>query len=154
MKAIDLSEVRSIEDSSYKFPWSNRIFLDCLAAGYKCLIVEVSSKVAGYCIVALAADEVHILNICVGPEFRRMGCAQHLIENEIKTAERSNSGSIYLEVRVSNIAAIRLYKKLGFKKMGLRKGYYPSEEGREDAYIYSLALEGSKTHISNLNLYV
>ena len=63
LRSADLSDVSLIEGSSYKFPWSNRIFLDCMAAGYKCRVVEVEAGVAGYCIVANVADEVHVLNI-------------------------------------------------------------------------------------------
>ena len=153
LRGVDLSAVALIESSSYRFPWSNRIFLDCLAAGYKCRVVEVEARVAGYCIVANVADEVHVLNICIGPDFRRSGCATRLIENEIREAHANKAGSIYLEVRVSNIAAINLYTGLGFKQVGRRRDYYPSEGGREDAFIYSLALKSVKLGVSHLNLY-
>ena len=154
LRSADLSDVALIEGSSYKFPWSKRIFLDCMAAGYKCRVVEVDARIAGYCIVASAPDEIHILNICIGADFRRSGCATRLIENEIEEAEANKVESIYLEVRVSNLAAINLYTRLGFKQVGRRRDYYPTEGGREDAFIYSLALKSIKLGVSHLNLYV
>ena len=154
LEESDLPAVVKIEQASYRFPWSERIFLDCMAAGYRCRVVLSDGEVAGYCIVAYATCEVHILNICVGPEYRKGGCARQLIENEISKAVESNLREIYLEVRVSNMAAISLYKGLGFKKVGLRKDYYPAESGREDAYVYRLLLKSFVQGVSNLNLYV
>ena len=151
LEKTDIFPITQIEQASYKFPWSEKIFLDCMAAGYRCRVVEFRGKVAGYCVVATAVDEAHILNICVGPEFRREGCARLLIQNEISIAVNANLSSLYLEVRVSNLAAINLYAGLGFRQVGLRKDYYPIEGGREDAYIYSLSLENIKRG-SNIHL--
>tara|TARA_B100000579_G_C22796552_1_gene837445 strand:+ start:907 stop:1413 length:507 start_codon:yes stop_codon:yes gene_type:complete len=150
----DFPSILEIEQASYNFPWSERIFLDCVAAGYHCRLLLKGEDVAGYCIVAYAAEEVHILNICVGPEYRRKGCARLLIENEISKGAKSSVKEIYLEVRVSNIGAICLYKGLGFKNVGIRKDYYPTESGREDAYVFRLLLEDFELGFSGLNLYV
>ena len=105
-------------------------------------------------IVAYAAEEVHILNICVGPKYRREGCARLLIKNEILIGTESGAKEIYLEVRVSNLGAIDLYKGLGFKNVGLRKDYYPTGSGREDAYVFRLLLEDFEHGFTSLNLYV
>ena len=150
----DIPSVLKIEQASYRFPWSERIFLDCVAAGYHCRVLLKEGDVAGYCIVAHAAEEVHILNICVGPEYRREGCARLLIKNEISIGAESGAKEIYLEVRVSNLGAIGLYKGLGFKKVGVRKDYYPTGSGREDAYVFRLLLEDFEHGFTSLNLYV
>ena len=150
----DFSSVLKIEQASYKFPWSERIFLDCMKAGYHCRVLLKGEDVAGYCIVAYAAEEVHILNICVGPKYRREGCARLLIKNEILIGTESGAKEIYLEVRVSNLGAIDLYKGLGFKNVGLRKDYYPTGSGREDAYVFRLLLEDFEHGFTSLNLYV
>lgn len=150
----DFPSILKIERASYKFPWSEKIFLDCVAAGYHCRALLDEGDVAGYCIVAYAAEEVHILNICVGPEFRRKGCARRLIENEILKGAESGAKEIYLEVRVSNVGAIYLYKGLGFKNVGVRKDYYPTESGREDAYVFRLLLTDFEHGFCGLNLYV
>ena len=154
MKEADLLAVRAIEVASYDFPWSEKIFLDCLLAGYVCQVVEVEQKVAGYCIVTRAVQESHVLNICVDPKYRRSGCARQLIENEIAGALENNVNSICLEVRVSNVGAIELYTGLGFHQFGQRTDYYPAKNGREDAFIYRISVEGMRPKISNLNLYV
>ena len=150
----DFPSVLKIEQASYRFPWSERIFLDCVAAGYHCRVLLKEGDVAGYCIVAHAAEEVHILNICVGPEYRREGCARLLIKNEISIGAESGAKEIYLEVRVSNLGAIDLYKGLGFKNVGVRKDYYPTGSGREDAYVFRLLLEDFEHGFTSLNLYV
>ena len=150
----DFPSVLKIEQASYRFPWSERIFLDCVAAGYHCRVLLKEGDVAGYCIVAHAAEEVHILNICVGPEYRREGCARLLIKNEISIGAESGAKEIYLEVRVSNLGAIDLYKGLGFKNVGVRKDYYPTGSGREDAYVFRLSLEDFEHGFTSLNLYV
>ena len=150
----DIPSVLKIEQASYRFPWSERIFLDCVAAGYHCRVLLKEGDVAGYCIVAHAAEEVHILNICVGPEYRREGCARLLIKNEISIGAESGAKEIYLEVRVSNLGAIDLYKGLGFKNVGVRKDYYPTGSGREDAYVFRLLLEDFEHGFTSLNLYV
>ena len=150
----DFPSVLKIEQASYRFPWSERVFLDCVAAGYHCRVLLKEGDVAGYCIVAHAAEEVHILNICVGPEYRREGCARLLIKNEISIGAESGAKEIYLEVRVSNLGAIDLYKGLGFKNVGLRKDYYPTGSGREDAYVFRLLLEDFEHGFTSLNLYV
>ena len=89
--------------------------MDCVAAGYHCRVLLKGENVAGYCIVAYGPEEVHILNICVGLEYRREGFARLLIKNEISIGAESGAKEIYLEVRVSNSGAIDLYKGLGFK---------------------------------------
>ena len=150
----DIPSVLKIEQASYRFPWSERIFLDCVAAGYHCRVLLKEGDVAGYCIVAHAAEEVHVLNICVGPEYRREGCARLLIKNEISIGAESGAKEIYLEVRVSNLGAIDLYKGLGFKNVGVRKDYYPTGSGREDAYVFRLLLEDFEHGFTSLNLYV
>ena len=150
----DLPSILKIERASYNFPWSERIFLDCVAAGYHCRVLLKGVNVSGYCIVAHAAEEVHILNICVGPEYRREGCARLLMKNEISIGVESGAKEIYLEVRVSNVSAIYLYKGLGFKNVGVRKDYYPTDSGREDAYIFRLLLEDFEHGFTSLNLYV
>ena len=150
----DFPSVLKIEQASYRFPWSERLFLDCVAAGYHCRVLLKEGDVAGYCIVAHAAEEVHVLNICVGPEYRREGCARLLIKNEISIGAESGAKEIYLEVRVSNLGAIDLYKGLGFKNVGVRKDYYPTGSGREDAYVFRLLLEDFEHGFTSLNLYV
>ena len=84
--------------------------------------------------------ETHILNLTVSSQFRNNGIGSSLIQLIINDARIRNSQDIILEVRSSNKKAQSLYKKLLFKQIGLRKDYYDSNEGREDAYVLKLEL--------------
>ena len=133
----DLDQVYSIEVRSFPAPFSKEIFLKELSIPFAKLkvIVEqgVSPIVRGYIDYWFVADEVHLLNLAVDPEFRRKGLANSLMEVMIEDAKRVGQKSIYLEVRQSNFGAQDFYRKLGFKDIGIRKGYYV--ETNEDALV-------------------
>ena len=90
--------------------------------------------------VSMAGGEAHIMNICVDPEVQGQGAGSKLLENMIELAT-NKAETIFLEVRPSNRIAIALYEKRGFNEIGVRKGYYPAENGhREDAVMLALEL--------------
>ncbi len=141
MTEADLPAVLEIERRSYDFPWSPGIFRDCLRAGHCCRVLEeAEGRLLGYAILAVGAGEGHVLNLCIDPEHRRQGHGSYLLRRIIQSARRLGAGTLYLEVRPSNKAALRLYERLGFREVGRRKGYYPALEGREDALVLALAL--------------
>lgn len=140
MTTSDLFGVMSIEESAYEFPWSLKIFEDCLAAGYQCLTARIDHTLAGYAIQSVAAGEAHILNICVSHRFRQRGLAKQILNELIARAHQQNAATIFLEVRPTNHAALKLYAKLGFQQIGVRKNYYPHKNGREDAIVLSLGI--------------
>jgi ribosomal-protein-alanine N-acetyltransferase len=87
------------------------------------LVAVAGNRVVGFVVMrTLAEDEREILNLAVGPDFRRKGVARALFER----AMQNFSGSIFLEVRESNRAAIKFYKSLNFKELSRRAGYYDS----------------------------
>jgi ribosomal-protein-alanine N-acetyltransferase len=135
MRQSDLSAVMEIERASYEFPWTEAIFRDCLRAGYHCRLYDSVDGVLGYGVMSLGAGECHLLNICVHPRYRSRRLATGLIESLLQTAIRRRAAVALLEVRVSNHAAYRLYTRLGFNEIGLRKNYYPARRGREDALV-------------------
>ncbi len=139
MTHSDLSAVLAIETTNYKFPWSRDIFLDCFKVGYGCWVCEEDSKILGYSIMTLGVGEAHLLNISIAPEEQGQGVGRKMMEQMIEIA-KNEAETMYLEVRPSNPGAIALYKKLGFKEIGTRKGYYPAENGREDAVMLALTL--------------
>ncbi len=141
MRESDIAAVVGIETRSYDFPWSDAIFSDCLRVGYCCWVVEQGASVCGYGIMSVAAQESHILNICIAPEARRLGAARMLMLNLLELAANHHARISFLEVRPSNSAAIRLYESLGFRRVGTRKGYYPAKSGREDALVMSTPLD-------------
>lgn len=139
MTLSDLPAVLEIEKHNYQFPWGEDIFKDCFKANYECRVCEELDRVLGYCIVAMGVGEAHILNISVHPEEQNQGIGRKMLEHSIESA-RGRAETIFLEVRPSNTAAIALYKNIGFNEIGIRKGYYPAENGREDAIMLALEL--------------
>ena len=135
MVEIDLPEIAAIEQASYAFPWSENIFRDCLRVGYTCRALDLAGQVIGYGVMSLGAGEAHILNVCVRNEFRSLGFGRRLLEHLLERAGASGVAEAFLEVRPSNLAAIRLYQHLGFEQIGIRRGYYQSPDGREDAIV-------------------
>lgn len=139
MTHADLPAILIIEDKNYLFPWTEDVFHDCLKARYDCWVCEEEGNVLAYCIVSMAAGEAHILNLCVTPEEQGQGIGRKMLEHVIDQA-RNAVETIFLEVRPSNAVALALYKKLGFVEIGVRKGYYPSLTGREDALMLALGI--------------
>ena len=141
MMEIDLPEVAGIEQGSYAFPWSENIFRDCLRVGYTCRALDLAGQIIGYGVMSLGAGEAHVLNVCVRDEFRTVGFGRRLLEHLIERAAAAGVTEAFLEVRPSNLAAIRLYQHLGFEQIGIRRGYYQAPDGREDAIVLKLTLK-------------
>jgi ribosomal-protein-alanine N-acetyltransferase len=135
MMEMDLPEVATVEQSSYAFPWSENIFRDCLRVGYTCRALDLAGRIIGYGVMSIGAGEAHILNVCVRDEFRNLGFGRRLLEHLLERAGVAGVGEAFLEVRPSNLAAIRLYQRLGFEQIGIRRGYYQAPDGREDAIV-------------------
>jgi [ribosomal protein S18]-alanine N-acetyltransferase len=140
MMEMDLTEVAAIEQKSYAFPWSENIFRDCLRVGYTCRALDLAGQIIGYGVMSMGAGEAHILNLCVREEFRIVGFGRRLLEHMLERAAVSGVGEAFLEVRPTNLAAIRLYQRLGFEQIGIRRGYYQAPDGREDAIVLKLDL--------------
>ena len=90
--------------------------------------------------MSVGAGEAHILNVCVHPEYRSRGLGSRLLQRLLTLARKHGADTAFLEVRISNRAALGLYQKLGFNEIGLRRGYYPLEDGKEDAVLLALSL--------------
>jgi len=84
-------------------------------------------------------DELELLNIVVAPSSQGLGLGTVLVEHLILFSKKNQFKNIFLEARASNATAIHLYLKSGFKQVGLRKNYYPGDQGREDALVMQLA---------------
>jgi [ribosomal protein S18]-alanine N-acetyltransferase len=140
MRATDVAEVVAIERASYQFPWSEGIFRDCLRVGYLCRVVTVDRRVLAYGVMSFGAGEAHILNLCVSEAYRCHGVGKRLLGALMERAAAAGMAEAFLEVRPSNTAAIRLYLALGFEQVGMRRGYYQSVSGREDAAVLKRVL--------------
>ncbi|MGH8538948.1 MAG: ribosomal protein S18-alanine N-acetyltransferase [Stenotrophobium sp.] len=136
MQASHLPQVLEIELRAYPFPWSEGIFKDCLRSGYSAWVVMgPAGELLAYTLMSMAAGEAHVLNLCVDPLAQRQGIGRFLLRHLMTLARAAYSTMLLLEVRRSNKAALRLYESAGFARVGLRKGYYPAADGREDAIV-------------------
>ena len=127
--------VGTMERRNYEFSWTDGIFRDCLKAGYVCQRMLLDQDMIGYGIMQAAADEAHILNLCIDESYQKQGFARALLEHLIQLAGQQRANTVFLEVRPSNPRAIDLYERSGFNEVGVRKGYYDSANGREDAIV-------------------
>lgn len=140
MRDNDLSMVLEIEREAYSFPWSEGIFRDCLRAGYCCWVVEQHHYVRAYGIMQVGGGESHILNLCVRAGARGQGLGRALLVHLLEVAREHRADTALLEVRPTNRAALGLYEAMGFNEVGVRRGYYPGRDGREDALILAICL--------------
>lgn len=142
MEEPDIPEVGRIEQLAYDYPWTPGIFRDCLRMRYDCSVHLDRGGIVGYILLTAAAGEAHVLNLAVDPERRGEGFARRLLRYAIRKARRTGVEAIFLEVRPTNTAALRLYFSEGFRQVGRRRDYYPAETGREDALVLRLTLAG------------
>jgi [ribosomal protein S18]-alanine N-acetyltransferase len=141
MTANDLDTVVATENEIYPHPWTRGNFIDSLAAGYHCWIMELSGEIIGYSVVMIAAGEAHLLNLGIAAEWQRRGLGSEMLKFLLKLARDSLARKIYLEVRPSNVAGRSLYAGAGFSEIATRRGYYPAHDGREDAVVMELELK-------------
>ena len=140
LRESDLDAVMAIEQRAYPFPWTRGIFRDCLLAAYPAWVLHEHGLVVGYGVVSLAADEAHILNVCIAPERQGRGHGRRLLRALVDYARDNGAARVFLEVRPSNPQAIALYHDEGFNEIGRRPRYYPSHDGREDALVMAMEL--------------
>lgn len=136
----DLGAIFRIEKRAYISPWSKGVFKDCLNIGHCCQVLECQGQVIAYGVLSVAAGEGHILNLCVSPDWQGRGLARRMLEHLVALAGVYGARTLFLEVRPSNAIARHLYQSGGFCEVGIRHGYYPARDGREDALIMALEL--------------
>ena len=140
MTTADLDRVTANECRAYGFPWSRQVFVDCLDAGHECWVAIVGGVVVGHGVLSVGAGEAQLLNVCVVPDVQGAGHGRALATRLVERARAAGAGRVFLEVRISNRVAMTLYDAMGFQEAGRRRGYYPTERGREDALVMALDL--------------
>ncbi len=140
LREQDVDPVAQIESDVYAFPWSPGNFRDSLQAGYRCWGCWCADTLVGYAILMTAVDEAHLLNLAVARDWQRQGIGHRLLHFIMAEARKLECVMLYLEVRPSNLNAIRLYETAGFQQLGLRRDYYPAVTGREDALFFGVEL--------------
>lgn len=143
LSEADIPAILAIEHLCYPFPWSEKVFIDCLTGAYLCRGLTDDGVLIAYAVLSVAVGECHILNICVSPGYQGTGVASVFLTAMLEEAHEWGAEIAFLEVRASNLAALGLYSKLGFSEIGQRKGYYPNGDSREDALVLSLPLSPS-----------
>lgn len=139
MRRRDLDAVAAIERSIYPFPWTRGNFADSLLAGHDAWVLEIEieelPQLIGYAIVMWLPDEVHLLNLSVCAPMQGKGYGREMLRWLMRDATARGASGMLLEVRPSNGPALALYRSSGFEPLGMRRGYYPAENGREDAHV-------------------
>ena len=141
MREPDLEEVLAIESAIYTHPWTRGNFADSLVAGYECRTWRLDGELLGYFVLMVAAGEAHLLNLSIAPAHQRRGHGTTLLREATVIARARGARGIFLEVRPSNAGAQALYTRFGFRKVAVRRGYYPAQVGREDALVLTLPLQ-------------
>ncbi|MCH8543340.1 MAG: ribosomal protein S18-alanine N-acetyltransferase [Alcanivorax sp.] len=140
MVAEDIAALLPIENAGQPTPWTAQVFADCLRPGYCCYVVvagadsEAETPVA-FQVLSHVLDEAHLLNIGVHPDWQRRGIAATLLQHTMAHLAEARISMLYLEVRESNQAGRKLYRRLDFVLTGRRKDYYNRPGGREDALL-------------------
>ena len=149
MLQADVPAVHAIEQVVSDDPWTLKIFSDCLLVGYKCFVfeevVQDQKDIIGYGLLSIDKREAHILNVSIRADKRRQGLGIRMMHNLLRIARKYFIKKVNLEVKISNKPAIDLYKKLNFKQVGIKAGYYPLPDGsHEDALVFVLQLKKIK----------
>ncbi len=135
MREADLDAVMAIENVIYTHPRTRGNFADSLGAGSHCWVLEYNATMVGYAVLNVAAGEAHLLNLSIAAPSQRRGLGRTFLRYIFDFIKKNKVESLFLEVRVSNAAARALYAQAGFREIGMRRGYYPSYAGREDAIV-------------------
>ena len=143
MKDTDIAAVSRIEKLTHIQPWSENVLTDCYHSDYLCLVAEENDyqkELKGYIILSQVLDEAHLLNLCVSLKYQGFGLGRELTARGIKEVFKRGARKMFLEVRRSNMRAIRLYESFGFSEIGIRTNYYQGSSLSEDAVVMALVL--------------
>ena len=139
-KLSDLDNIFKLESNSYDNPWTIGILRDCLVNHYDFYKAEYNNNLIGYIIAKISIHETHILNLTISEDYRHRGIATELLEMIFSKCYIVNSLNIFLETRVNNTPAIKLYEKHNFRRISIRKNYYQTSDGKQDAIIFKKIL--------------
>jgi len=144
LRVDDLVQVAALEARIHIAPWTIGNFRDALAAGYPSRVGERDHRVVAYGVLMISPGEAQILNLSVVEEARREGIGRALLRHFIDDARNFCVDQLFLEVRASNVAALRLYESEGFAPIARRVSYYPgaaTDDPREDAIVMRRAVD-------------
>ena len=129
----DIEVLTEAEKRCFKDPWTKEMFSAVLKLPFQYgFIAEEGGQVCGYCCLSVLFEEAEVLNIAVDTPFRKRGVGAEILQNALEKAKELGAEKCFLEVRVSNLPALTLYRKFGFENLSIRAKYY--EDG-EDALV-------------------
>ena len=131
---VDIDIVMEIESIAHSHPWKRKNMDDSLAGHHRCVGYFDKEKLLGFYIASAAGGDAELLNIAVNPKSQCKGVASALMDDLMVWAEKK-AETVFLEVRISNKKAIRLYQRYDFMEVGERPNYYPTLNGKEHALI-------------------
>ena len=141
MLAAHLEAVVAVEQRAYAHPWNRTNFLDALQSGYQVQMLLAGEVLLGYFVAMQGVDEVHLLNITVAPDYQGQGWSRVTLDALAVWSRGQGAQWLWLEVRVGNLRAMRVYEAHGYQRVGQRKDYYPAGNGqREDAVVMGLRI--------------
>ncbi len=146
IKKEDVDELLEIEKKSFPSPWSREMFLRELEVAFSYhRLIELKGKkeILGYIFCWLGKDEASILSLAVAPKMRGKGLGSFLLKKALDELFSLGILRVWLEVRVSNLPAQALYRKFGFKLVGIRRGYY--RDTGEDALVMEKELKDAQS---------
>ncbi|WP_392562062.1 ribosomal protein S18-alanine N-acetyltransferase [Orbus sturtevantii] len=136
----DVNEAYQIELLCHPIPWSKETFATNQGERYLNKKITLKQHLVGFLICQVVLDEATLFNIAIHPDAQKQGLASALLTQLITELEDKNIRTLWLEVRASNRAAIALYLHMGFNEITIRKNYYPTAQGREDAIIMAYTI--------------
>ena len=140
IKAEDVERVAEMEKESYSEPWSRNAFNDAVNGDFhKIYCLRKDGGIIGYIGFTPVQIEAEVTNVTIDKKLRGNGYGSLLLENALQKMKEEGVVNVYLEVRVSNEAAIGLYKKHGFELLGIRRNFYRFPD--EDAYVMKKRIE-------------
>lgn len=139
-KKEDLPIVTAIDKAAFEFAWTLGEFEGSFNAGHRFLVLKENNDICAFVVFMQVFEQAEILTIAVKPECQRKGFGRMLIEAMHAELLQKGAEHVFLEVRVSNLAAQALYGKMGYNEISRRKGYYPTKDGREDAIVMQCEL--------------
>ncbi len=141
MQRSDLDAVLAIEHEVFPYPWTRGNFTDSLDSGYLASVCRRNDQIIGYFVLMTSLDEAHLLTIGLATRCQKQGLGARLLRHAMTVGKAAQARRLLLEVRRSNVSALGLYQHFGFRQVGVRKGYYPADGGREDALVLERDLE-------------
>jgi ribosomal-protein-alanine N-acetyltransferase len=131
----DVQDLIELEKMCFAYHWTHDQFCLGLERGaFRVLGIQKGGRLAGYIAFSLIEDEMEILNLAVHPDFRRKRLAANLLDRAFEVCVKNKIAKSFLDVKASNSAALKLYRKYGYKQIGVRKKYYP--DTKEDALLF------------------